>query len=292
MAADPQRGPKREMSLERIVDAAVQIADADGLGAVSMAAVAARLGYTTMSLYRYVSAKDDLIQLMQEEATGLPPESIREAKGWRARLVAAFRASVQVYLEHPWILDIPITGSPATPNSAAFMDVMLDALAETPLTDDERLAAALQVTGQARWYGTILAAYARQARERGMSPEEIAAYEDRLFATLITPEEYPALRRAVDAGVFRSEADPFQFGLDRTLDGLAAYMAERESGAPPAPSAPWHEPEAPDVAEDKRYREARKAVRDAEKALRAARKLERQALAEARQRAARTRRDT
>ncbi|WP_238706972.1 TetR/AcrR family transcriptional regulator [Microbacterium lushaniae] len=291
MAADPQRGPKREMSLERIVDAAVQIADADGLGAVSMAAVAARLGYTTMSLYRYVSAKEDLIQLMQEEATGLPPESVREADGWRAGLVTAYRASVQVYLEHPWILDIPITGSPVTPNSAAFMDVMLDALADTPLTEDERLAAVLQVTGQARWYGTILAAYSRQARERGMSPEEISAYEDQLFASLITAEEYPALRRAVDAGVFRSEADPFRFGLDRTLDGIAAYIAERESGAAPVPSATWLEPAPAGVADDKRYREARKAVREAEKALRAARRLERQALTEARQRAARARRD-
>ena len=55
VAADPQRGPKREMSVERIVDAAVELADAEGLGAVSMAAVAARLGYTPMSLYRYVT---------------------------------------------------------------------------------------------------------------------------------------------------------------------------------------------------------------------------------------------
>ena len=60
IAASPQRGPKREMSVERIVEAAVEIADAEGLGAVSMAAVAARLGYTPMSLYRYVTAKDDL----------------------------------------------------------------------------------------------------------------------------------------------------------------------------------------------------------------------------------------
>ena len=67
VAADPQRGPKREMSVEKIVDAAVEMADAEGLGAVSMAAVAARLGYTPMSLYRYVSAKDDLMLLMQEE---------------------------------------------------------------------------------------------------------------------------------------------------------------------------------------------------------------------------------
>lgn len=289
MAADPQRGPKREMSLERIVEAAVRIADDEGLGAVSMAAVAARLGYTTMSLYRYVSAKDDLILLMQEEATGIPPESIREEEGWRARMVAAFRAAVHVYLEHPWILDIPITGSPATPNSAAFIDVMLEALADTPLSDDERLAVALAVTGQARWYGTILAGYARQARERGMSPAEISASEDRLFASLISAEEYPFLRRAVDAGVFRSEADPFAFGLERTLDGIQTYIADLEAGRAPAEPATWIAAEPPAVAEDKRYREARKAVRDAEKALRAARKAERQALAEARDRAARAR---
>src|SRR6478752_5200902 len=85
VAANPQRGPKREMSVESIVEAAVELADAEGLGAVSMAAVAARLGYTPMSLYRYVSAKDDLILLMEEEATGLPPAI--EGEGWRDRVV-------------------------------------------------------------------------------------------------------------------------------------------------------------------------------------------------------------
>ena len=90
VAADPQRGPKREMSVEKIVDAAVEIADAEGLGAVSMAAVAAKLGYTPMSLYRYVSAKDDLVMLMQESATGVPPHTLREATGWRDRLRAIF----------------------------------------------------------------------------------------------------------------------------------------------------------------------------------------------------------
>ena len=75
VAATPQRGPKREMSVERIVDAAVELADVDGLGAVSMAAVAAKLGFTPMSLYRYVSAKDDLLLLMQEEGTGVPSTS-------------------------------------------------------------------------------------------------------------------------------------------------------------------------------------------------------------------------
>src|SRR5690349_13630841 len=108
VAANPQRGPKREMSVESIVEAAVELADAEGLGAVSMAAVAARLGYTPMSLYRYVTAKDDLILLMQEEATGLPPEHVREVEGWRGKLEALYRAMMQLYLEHPWMLDVPI----------------------------------------------------------------------------------------------------------------------------------------------------------------------------------------
>src|SRR6478752_9481671 len=91
VAANPQRGPKREMSVESIVEAAVELADAEGLGAVSMAAVAARLGYTPMSLYRYVTAKDDLVLLMEEEATGLPPEEIFEVQGWRGKLEALYR---------------------------------------------------------------------------------------------------------------------------------------------------------------------------------------------------------
>jgi len=285
LAADPQRGPKREMSVERIVEAAVAIADADGLGAVSMAAVAARLGYTTMSLYRYVSAKDDLVLLMQEEATGVPPDDVCGEEGWRARLAAVFRASVQVYVRHPWMLDIPITGTPATPNSAAWMDVMLEALEGTPLSEEERLAVALTVAGHARWYGTIIAAYTRQARDRGMSQEEITAAEDRLFAGLITADDYPSLHRAVQAGVFRSDADPFVFGLERILDGVDAHIARLEAGGAVAPAPSWPEAEPEEIGADKRVRAARKAVRDAEKALRAARAQERQARREARERA-------
>jgi len=133
VAANPQRGPKREMSVERIVEAAVELADAEGIGAVSMAAVAARLGFTPMSLYRYVSAKDDLLLLMQEEAVGPPPEEFRAQDGWRARLRTLFEAQARTYLEHPWLVALPITGAPVTPNSSAWLDAALESLAETPL---------------------------------------------------------------------------------------------------------------------------------------------------------------
>ena len=287
VAADPQRGPKREMSVEKIVDAAVELADAEGLGAVSMAAVAARLGYTPMSLYRYVSAKDDLTLLMQEDATGLPPASVREVEGWRARLWAIFRAQLEIYLRHPWMLDIPITGSPTTPNSSAWLDVTLDALRDTALTEEERLAVSLMVTGHVRWYGTVLAAYSNVARVTGRTPEQITVSEAATFDALITVEEFPALRQAIDAGVFLSEGDPFMFAFERILDGIAAYLDALAAGGKRAGMAPWAELDDADIIGDKRYREARKAVRDAQKELRDALKLERLAARDARDRLAR-----
>ncbi len=283
IAANPQRGPKREMSVERIVEAAIEIADADGLGAVSMSAVAARLGFTPMSLYRYVTAKDDLLLLMQEEAVGLPSEQARAAEGWRAQLTLLYHEQVARYLRHPWVLDIPITGSPVTPNSAAWMDAGLHALAETPLSHDERLSVMLLVTGLSRWAGMVFAGYARTERETGITGADITLREDALFRALVTADAYPDLAEAVESGVFLDEGDPFRFGVERALDGVAAYIAAAPHPAPAA-SASRDEPDDAALATDKRYREAQKAVRHAERALRDARKLERIAAREARER--------
>lgn len=292
VAANPQRGPKREMSVERIVDAAVELADADGIGAVSMAAVAAKLGFTPMSLYRYVSAKDDLLLLMQEQATGLPPEEHREHEGWRDRLRALFEAQVLIYLRHPWILSLPITGSPITPNSSAWIDAGLEALAPTPLSETERLAVALATTGHARWYGMVLAGYAEQARTNGLTPDEVSAEEAALFDRVITADEFPHLRRAIDAGVFTAADDPFRFAMERLLDGVGMYIDALERGGAHAATPEWVDLDPVELAGDKKHREAQKAVREAEKALRDARKIERQVRREARERAARGRRDS
>lgn len=286
VAANPQRGPKREMSVEKIVDAAVELADAEGIGAVSMAAVAAKLGFTPMSLYRYVTAKDDLLLLMQEQATGLPPESHLEVDGWRARLLALYEAQIMLYLRHPWMLSLPITGSPITPNSSAWLDAGLAALEETPLTAEERLAVALAMTGHARWCGIVLAGYTEQARGSGLTPDEVSAREAELFDRVITAEEFPALRRAIEDDVFLSAADPFRFGVERTLDGVAAYIAALERGEPRSVATDWVDLEPAELAGDRRLKEAQRAVREAEKALRAAHKIERQALREARERLA------
>jgi len=284
VAANPQRGPKREMSIERIVDAAVEIADAEGLAAVSMSRVAQSLGYTTMSLYRYVTAKDDLLVLMQERGTGLPPEPDPELvpSDWRGRLRAIGQAQVELHRQHPWLLDVPIQGTPVTPNNLAWMDAMLDALSDVPLDEDERVAIILLLTGQLRWQSTIERSYEVAAGEGGIDPQAIDDGRSAILDAFVTAEEYPALRRAVDAGVFREGEDPFAFGLERVLDGVADYIAKRADVGRPA--APPRMQEPAEVAGDRRVRETRKSVREAEKRLRDARKAERQAIREARER--------
>ncbi|GGA69956.1 TetR family transcriptional regulator [Pseudoclavibacter endophyticus] len=291
VAASPQRGPKREMSVERIVDAAVELADAEGLGAVSMAAVAKRLGFTPMSLYRYVSAKDDLLLLMMEEGTGVPSHAWREADGWRERLLMLYRELVAVYARHPWLLQIPVTGSPATPNNSEWVEAGLTALDETPLLAEEKLAVWLIVTGLSRWNGIVLTGYGDAARRSGRTAAEVAADEQALYEALVTPEAYPRLHAAAEAGVFASPYDPFVFGIERALDGVEAYMASLDRGEPHRLADEVEVLEDADVADDKKYRQATKAAADAEKAvlqaekvLRQARKAQAQALKEARAR--------
>lgn len=287
VATHPQRGPKRELSIERIVEAAVEIADAEGLAAVSMSRVAASLGFTTMSLYRYVTSKDDLILLMGEHAgeVVVPDESID--RGWRQGVTAWVLAIRAAYRAHPWIVDIPISGPPMTPNSLTIVDWFLREVRGLPLSDGEKMSTLLLLTSYTR---------ATSAQERDIdaaaagTADPGAVTGERFFATLaefVTPERFPDLAPLFAGGGYiaapdelKTEADDdFTFGLERILDGIQHHVDRLASGAPaPAPHA--SEPPPPSLAlpRDKGVREAARARRDAERALREARKREREAV--------------
>ncbi|MCW4464820.1 TetR/AcrR family transcriptional regulator [Glutamicibacter sp. MNS18] len=276
VAASPQRGPKREMSVERIVESAVAIADAEGLGAVSMAAVAKSLGFSPMSLYRYVTAKDDLLLLMEEEAVGLPPVPDGPVGDWRSGLTGIFNALVQVYVNHPWLLSIPVNGSPITPNNSAWLDAALGVLRETGLSQAERLAVALAISGQARWCGMVLVGYRQTALREGLDEDQFSRREAEFFDAVIDEAGYPHLRQVIDAQVFTSEYDPMSFGLHRLLDGIELHLQQAGGHETPSPEPPAYSIEDPQLLEDKRFKAADKAMREAQKALAAARKVLRQ----------------
>src|SRR5690625_4854213 len=239
VAATPQRGPKRELSIERIVEAAVELADAEGLGAVSMSAVATRLGFTTMALYRYVTNKDELLLVMAEAALGVPPLSTRERGTWRERVTAYHHEMLAVFRAHPWLLDLPIEGVPTTPANVGWLEEGLAALDDTPLDWHEKTAVMLLVQGVARWTATIERGYSTRAASDGVDPDEIDRVTEHILDTLVTAEGHPHVRQALDGGILTAEGDPFSFGLDRILDGVALYVEKRAAqGEVPTPAAP------------------------------------------------------
>jgi AcrR family transcriptional regulator len=281
VAANPQRGPKREMSVESIVDAAVEIADKGGLSAVSMASVAAALGFTPMSLYRYISAKDDLVLLMQERGIGTPPDSVREAETWRDGLRLWASEQTGMYRDHPWILDIPIQGTPLTPNNLAWLDAALEVMRDVPVDYDTKTACVLALIAQVRFEGVVVRGYLEASNG---DPDQIDRDAVEMLNQLVTPTEFPLVHAALVEGAFSPVPDgnPFSFGLERVLDGIEAFLDGR-SPLPPAAIDPLDER----AAREPKVKEAVKARREAEKALREARKREREQVANAKERLAR-----
>jgi AcrR family transcriptional regulator len=229
----PNKGPRPALSLERIVAAAARVAAADGLRAVSMSRVAADLGVSTMSLYRYVGAKDELLALMADLPLEVPPARRGPEEGWRDGLARWARSELGIYRRNPWVLRIPISGPPVTPNAIAWLEVGLDCLRDTGLEEHEKLSVILLVTGYVRNQGLLQAdiAAAQAAGAAAADPEMMASY-GRLLARLTDPERFPALQAVLASGAFDEpdEADyDFTFGLERVLDGIETLIDRRRT---------------------------------------------------------------
>jgi AcrR family transcriptional regulator len=224
----PNKGPKRGLSLERIVDAAVKVAADEGLAAVSMSRVAAELGASTMSLYRYVAAKDELLALMVDAATG-PPPAVGE-DGWRAGLSRWAWAELAVYRRHPWALRVPISGPPVTPNQTAWLEQGLRCLHDTGLGEGEKLSVILLVTGFVRNSASLEADLAAAFQAGGTTAQAAMTGYGRLIARLTDAQRYPALHAVIEAGVVDQADHPdaeFVFGLERLLDGIDVLVRAR-----------------------------------------------------------------
>ena len=223
-------GPKPALSLERIVSAAIELADAGGLAAVSMSRLAEKLGFTTMSLYRYVASKEELLLLMIDAAIGPPPE-IDPSAGWRERAAAWSRELLAFYRRRPWILEVPISGLPAGPRQLLWFDRGLAALEDTLLAEDEKTGAVLLLAMYSRAHAALgidLVRAAQLANETGGEPRSWS----QVLTKLIDEQRYPAVSRAVSAGVFDAvdegeTDDEFDFGLQRVLDGIEALDKSR-----------------------------------------------------------------
>ena len=226
----PGKGPKRGLSVARIVDAAIAVANADGLPAVSMNRVAAELGTAAMSLYRYVSSKDELLALMVDEANGPPPEQSSGADDWRTALTSWAQGQLAVYHAHPWVVHVPISGPPIMPNSVAWFEQGLRSLTGTRLTEDEKVGVILVVSGLVR--NQAMLEMQLEAAMRSADSEAVMTGYGRLLSQLTDPEHFPAVHAGIAAGVFDADDEDdlaFDFGLGLLLDGIAVLTGRRDA---------------------------------------------------------------
>lgn len=259
-----QRGPARNLSHEAIVEAAVAIADAEGLDAVTMSRVARELGYTPMSLYRYLDTKDDLLLLMQDGVAVLPPdaeasilrsasatdadptagaEAVLDAAGERLRTFAD--GLRRIYREHPWLIDVrrgPL--GVLLPGSMRIAELGLAASAGLRLDEGERIAVIMTLT-------SYVASSVALERDMGGQAQVPLGEDDwaGLAGAVLGSGRYPRVAPLLLAGDYAAAPDgegasaadgagtdaDFDFGLDRLLDGLVALHERRVAAdAPPA----------------------------------------------------------
>ncbi|WP_431043736.1 TetR/AcrR family transcriptional regulator [Streptomyces sp. P1-3] len=229
MAQRPSRGPKPGLALDRIVATAVRIADAEGLAAVSMRRLSTELGVGTMSLYRYVPGKAELLDLMLDHVNGLDADAHAPGLGWRAVLERVARGTWELHGRHPWLLHVdqgrPILG----PNAMAGLEFALRGLDGLGLSDREMINVLVAVdgyvTGTARSHLNAVLAEKRT----GVSNEDFWNAQAPVLEKAIASGRFPTqAKMSMDAFSGTGE-EIFELGLTSLLDGLEKFIEARRS---------------------------------------------------------------
>jgi len=231
------------LTIRAIVAAAIEVADADGIEALSMRRTADRLGAATMTLYTHVPGKPVLIELMIDTVCGQLYADVTEpstqAGGWRGSMQFVAHRNWELYLTHPWLLPV-LTGRPVLgPHVTAKYEAELRPLDRVGLTDvemDSVLTLVLaHVEGMARWHVSL----GRQRADSGQDDAEWWVDRAPALAALMDSRDFPlAARVGQAAGEYhRSAGDPthvLEFGLARILDGVQHLIdrAERARDEP------------------------------------------------------------
>ncbi|MEV4314948.1 TetR/AcrR family transcriptional regulator C-terminal domain-containing protein [Actinocrispum sp. NPDC049592] len=218
----PDRPTPAPLSRERIVHAAIRLADADGLEAVSLRKVAAELDAGPMRLYGYIATKEELLDLMVD---AVHAEIHPAGTGWREVLQSLAETTRQAAHRHEWLADL-LGGRPQLgPNTLATSEAVLAAMGDVDLNTVMPAVAAVNayVTGAVRREITER----RAERASGMSKRQWQAtygpYLERTFAT----GRFAALETLVRDGPHLDADQTFRAGLEFLLDGVEARISAR-----------------------------------------------------------------
>ncbi|WP_169949394.1 TetR/AcrR family transcriptional regulator [Microbispora sp. H11081] len=233
----PARGPRPSFSRAALTEAAIRIADAEGLEAISMRRLAADLGAGTMSLYRYVTGKDEVFDLMIDTAVGeYLPEDRQPPGDWAEGLRLLAWQARRTMLRHPWLASLAAGRPQAGPNSARLMETALGMLDGLGLTVDEMLTLVGAVFAYVHGHIQSELAEVEATRRLGLTLAQRLARHLSYIQSLIATGNYPMLERVTkEAGrEYTTADDRFAYGLDRLLGGIAASLPARGGQVGPA----------------------------------------------------------
>jgi AcrR family transcriptional regulator len=232
--ADNRRGPRQGLSVEQVVATAIDLADTDGLGAVTMRQVAHTLGVVPMSLYTYVPGKAELLDLMLDTVYGQMPRGDLSRTPWRERLAAVAQENRDMFDRHPWVADIATNRPPLGPGLMAKYEHELTAFDGLGLDDVEMDAALTFLLGFVHAAARSAAEAAAVRQDSEMSEEQWWAANAPLLTRVFDQNRYPTASRVGAAagaahGAAYSPDHAYHFGLQRILDGLGALIDTRSA---------------------------------------------------------------
>lgn len=223
------RGPKQRTTVDAVAAAALEIADTEGLGALTIRAVAAKLGIAPMAIYTYVSGKAELLDVMLDTVYGRMPRADLSGVPWRKRVSTIAAENRDLLAEHPWVVQLATTRPPLGPGTMAKYEHELGAFDGLGLTDLDMDSALTYVLGFVTSVARI-AIDTRNARDAsGMSDHAWWERAEPLLAKVFDAEQFPlAARVGTAAGQTHDSAysadHAYEFGLVRVLDGLAPVI--------------------------------------------------------------------
>ncbi|MGI8332793.1 TetR/AcrR family transcriptional regulator C-terminal domain-containing protein [Actinomadura scrupuli] len=220
------------LNRERVVRAAIEVADAEGLAALSMRRVAAELGVATMALYRHVDGKDELVFLMADTVCADDPLPSSPPPGWEARLELMARLQWALYRRHPWLAQfMSFTRPPLLPHAVSHTEWALSAVDGLGLDPATMLHIAVTMSNYVRGTAVNFASEAEAEAETGVTGEQWMESQEAAFAALVESGRLPVFARVTAGPELDFSLDSlFGFGLRCVLDGIAVLIGERTAG--------------------------------------------------------------
>ncbi|MGW3351394.1 TetR/AcrR family transcriptional regulator C-terminal domain-containing protein [Nonomuraea rubra] len=224
----PGATAEHELTRRRVVRAAIEIADAEGLSELTMRAVAGRLGAATMSLYRHVGGKDDLVMLMVDAAFAEFPLPRERPEGWRARLETSARVQWAAYRAHPWMAGAtPLTRPVPSEALLQHSEFVMEVLQGTGLDAATRMYVMILIYSFVQGIAAHIELEQRARADTGITDEEWMTGQEAFLGDVKAAN--PAFSQLLDElGEFDLDLDRlFEFGLRSLLDGLAGLVEPR-----------------------------------------------------------------